>query len=85
MKEILQKIIDRTSSLGLAKSDIANANDFLKNREYGLCFDTLVTQLYESQIGIDEGFYELLSKAAAQMKMPLSAFDFIKELLPSSK
>lgn len=81
MKEVLQKIVDKAGSFGLPNADITYAQVFLKNHEFGLCLETIVTQIYEYEIKIDEEFYQLVTKAAQKLKMPISNVDYIKTLL----
>jgi hypothetical protein len=85
MRELLRNIIAKAGSLGLPYSDIANAQEFLEHNEFGVCLDTIVTQLYEHDIKIDEEFYSLVLGAANEMKIPEKEIEYVRELLPPSE
>ena len=80
-KKLVLGLIKAAGELGLDDSDINNSIELVENREYGLAFDTIVTQLYEYEIEIDNGFYDVIAQSAHQMKIPESEYSFIKELI----
>lgn len=81
LKKNLQKLISNASILGLNKKDITFAQELLENRELKLCFDTIVTQLYECDIKIDDEFYLLSKKIIQQMKLSQEQYLYLDELL----
>jgi hypothetical protein len=81
IKELLQVLIDGSVVKGLSSSDLNGAKEYLQYNEFGLCFDTIVTQMYEYNIEIDEEFYIQIEKVASTMKIPVSGYSFMKELI----
>jgi hypothetical protein len=77
----LKTLIDEAEHLGLPEVDLKHAIEFLEHHEYGLCFDQLVTQLYEFEILISEGFYRHVDEAAKQMHLPTESYIFIAQLI----
>lgn len=77
---MVSALIEAAKELGLGDVDINNSTEFLENREYGLAFDTAITQLYEYEIEIDDEFYELIVKLAHKMKISEDGYLFMKEL-----
>jgi hypothetical protein len=77
----LLRLIEIARILGLNERDLKNAEDFLKHNEFGLCFDTIVTQLYEYDIEIDNEFYESISKIGDRMNLKQGSYSFMKELI----
>lgn len=80
-KKIVSALIEAAKELGLGDVDINNSTELLENREYGLAFDTIITQLYEYEIEIDDEFYELIVKSAHNMKISEDGYSFMKELV----
>ena len=78
-KKIISTLIKAAKELGLDDFDINNSTEFLDNREYGLAFDTIITQLYEYEI--DNEFYELIVKSAHKMEILEDEYSFMKELV----
>ena len=84
MKSITNKlkaIIEKAKTLGLPEQDLINATVYLENNEYRLCFDTIITQMYEYDISIDFEFYELIDNVGTRMKVSFENYSFIKELI----
>lgn len=77
----LSRMIETACALGLSEKDLMNAKEYLKHNELELCFDTVITQLYEYEIEINEQFYELVSKIAKSMKLQQESYFFIKDLI----
>ena len=84
-KTILNALIDGAKLLGLRQADIKNANGLLEYGEYYLCFDTVITQLYEYDIKIDEQFYLLVTKSAVVLKINENEFLYLKELISNDQ
>ncbi len=80
-KKIISALIEAAKELGLEDVDINNSTELLENREYGLAFDTIITQLYEYEIEIDDDFYELIVKSAHNMKISEEGYSFMMELV----
>jgi hypothetical protein len=83
LENILNTLLESTKAIGLSEQDLNNAKEFLEHHEYGLCFDTIITQLYEYDIEIDEDFYEVITKIANKMGLPFESYSFMKELIRS--
>ncbi|CAH0191046.1 hypothetical protein SRABI27_01505 [Pedobacter sp. Bi27] len=81
MKKKLAALIEEVKILGLPQRDLDNANDFLINHEYGLCYDTVITQLYEYDIEIDNKIYSLISKIAKDLSLSENDYLFMKDLV----
>lgn len=81
MKKKLAALIEEAKILGLPQRDLDNANDFLINHEYGLCYDTVITQLYEYDIEIENKIYSLISKIAKDLCLSEDDYLFMKELI----
>jgi hypothetical protein len=81
IRDALFKLIEIATLPGLDEYDLKNAEDFLKHNEFGLCFETILTQMYEYEIKIDEDFYELIAKIGKQMNFKQVNYSFMKELI----
>lgn len=81
MKKKLVALIEGAKILGLPQRDLDSANDFLINHEYGLCYDTVITQLYEYDIEIDNKIYSLISKIAKDLSLSEDDYLFMKDLV----
>lgn len=81
MKKKLAALIEGAKILGLHQRDLDDANDFLINHEYGLCYDTVITQLYEYDIKIDNKIYSLISKIAKDLSFSENDYLFMKDLV----
>ncbi len=79
--KILNLFIESSKILGLNDVDIETAKELLDHREYGLCFDTTITQIYECNIEIDDSFYSAIVKIANKMSLPSKSYSFMKELV----
>ena len=78
---ILEQLIAGAQSLGLPDTDLDNAIGYLENDEQWLCFDTIITQLYENEIQFNEEYYLLIVRAASAMKLPPQEYEFMKQLI----
>lgn len=81
MKTLINALLNISKALGIKVDDLKNAKDFLDHHEYGLCFDTIVTQMYEYDIEIDNEFYQLINKIGKKLDMPLESYSFTQELI----
>jgi len=85
MKELvikIEKLLEYARIFGLEARYLAIAKDFLAHREYGLCFDTIIEQMYESDIPITISFYKLVAEIGILLEIPSDNYIFIKELIP---
>lgn len=81
LKNTLTKLIEISKAIGLNDVDLNNAREYLTHNEYGLCFDTLITQLYEYDIEINSTFYELIVQIGEMLNLDENSYSFIKELI----
>lgn len=81
LAKLILALLDTAKALGLYEVDLNNAKNLLDNREYGLAFDTIITQLYEYEIEIDQEFYNLIEVIAKRMDISEERYSFIKELI----
>jgi hypothetical protein len=81
LKDKVRILIDKARILGAENSDIESSIEFLEHREYGLAFDTIITQLHEQNAKIDSDFYALICEIASKMQLEEKDYIFIKELL----
>jgi hypothetical protein len=81
IKDLLALLLERAKAFGLPTTDLNNAHDFLLNREYGLCLDTVTTQLYEHEITIDDNYYKLIVTIAKKMDMEEGSYQYLEELI----
>ncbi|MEQ9266811.1 MAG: MafI family immunity protein [Balneolaceae bacterium] len=79
--KIVSGLIEAAKELGLEDFDINNSKELLENREYGLAFHTIITQLYEYEIEIDGEFYALIVKVAQKMEISEEEYSFMMELI----
>lgn len=79
-KQLLKSILSRAEKLGLAQADLDLAREFLDAHDFGLCLDTVVTQVYEEGIRIDEGFYLEVAEAAKKLGLAMEKVERIKGL-----
>ncbi|RNA61785.1 hypothetical protein D1631_07490 [Chryseobacterium nematophagum] len=77
----LLRLIEIASILGLNDNDVKNAKDYLMHNEFGLCYDTIITQIYEYDIEIDNEFYQLIIKIGNALNLPPENHSFMKELI----
>jgi len=80
-KKLLNDLIEKAAELGLSEQDIKHAKDFLEYNEYFLCFDQIVTQMYEYDILIDSSFYDLVQSIAKNWKLDEKEYSCLKENL----
>lgn len=78
-KKKLIELLDESIKLGLRKIDSDNVNEFLKNREYGLAFDTIVCQMFEYDNEISQSFYDKVEKTALLLKIDPNDYKFLEK------
>jgi hypothetical protein len=81
LNKFLSQLIDVAESRGLNDRDILLAKEYLSYHEFELCFDTLVTQMYEYTIKINQPDYALISAIAERLKLASDKFEFMHELV----
>lgn len=81
IKKNIEELIMMSKSFGLGEKHINmnNIDDFLKEGEYYLAFDTLITQIYEYEIKITSNFYQLCEKL--NYKLRKQDITFLEELI----
>lgn len=78
---LLKRMIEKAKELGLNDSSIKFAEDDLEDGEAHLCFELLVTQMYEYDIAIDHEFFNLTCKVGKLLDIPEEDYIFIRALL----
>lgn len=63
---LLKVMIARAALLGLGEEDVGHAQEFLRYNEFGLCFEHIITQLYEYDCKIDQEFYDLIARSVVE-------------------
>ena len=81
LKKQLQSLLDAAELSGLSDQDIIIAKEFLEYNEAGLCFDHIITQLYEYDIEINRDTYLLIGDIGSKFKLPIESYSFVKELV----
>jgi len=81
VKRTLLLLIEKAALFGLRKEDLDNVKDLIAHHEFGLGLDTLVTQLHEYNIEIDQDTYDMISEVSIKMDIPVEHFSFLKELI----
>ncbi len=81
LNSTLARLIEISKILGLNEGDLNNAREYLIYNEYGLCFDTLITQLYEFDIEINTEFYKLIVQIGELLALDEDSYSFMKELI----
>jgi len=66
---------------GLNEHDLKIAQEFLDYNEFGLCFETIVSQMLEQNIATDQAFYDLVSSIGKTMNLEQESFSFMQELI----
>jgi hypothetical protein len=80
---LLKKLVESAKIIGLSNVDLINAQEFLDNYEFGLCFDTIISQIYEYDIEINSEFYDFLGFVAKKIHLPEESYSFMNELIRS--
>jgi len=84
MKNIVKnliKFIDHAKCFGIPNEDLEKAEDFLKNNEFGLCFDIIATQLYEFDIEINKEVYLTADQIGKSLGLEPETYSYIEELI----
>ena len=81
----LQLLIKIARLVGLNEQDIKSAEELLNHREYGLSFDTLITQIFEYNIEISNEIYELIIYIGHKLKLPEKNYLYMEELVGGSQ
>ena len=81
VKRTLLLLIEKAAMFGLGKEDLDSVKDLIAHHEFGLGLDTLVTQLHEYNIEIDQKTYDMINEASIKMEIPTEHYSFMKELI----
>ncbi len=79
-KKLLKVLLEKFSSL-ITDEDKNNCRELLANREYLLCYTTLVTQIYEYDKEITKEEYEFFKNTAEKLGFETSEYILLKELV----
>ncbi|NQX82259.1 MAG: MafI family immunity protein [Flavobacteriaceae bacterium] len=79
-KKILNSLIDRFSIL-ILNEDIENCRELLINNEYILCYNTIVTQIYEYDKNIIQEEYDIFVYVAKKLRFKAEEYNILKELI----
>jgi hypothetical protein len=80
-KKLLNLLIQSAEILGLRKDDLDIAKEYVEYNEFGLAFETVVTQVFEYDIVIGKPFYEIVTQVAELLRIDHSEYSFINELI----
>jgi hypothetical protein len=81
----LSILLEAAQVLGLPDLDVAYAKEYLQHNELGLCLDTIIDQLYEYDIPIDNRVYKRIETIGNAMAMTADSWTFLEELLVPSE
>jgi hypothetical protein len=81
MKQTLKSILARAGALGLAQAHLDLAREFLDGHEFGLCLDTIITQVCEEGVRVDEGFFVEVAGAARKLGLAEEKVERVREML----
>jgi hypothetical protein len=81
MKRLLKSILAKAGGLGLGQADLDVAREFLDGHEFGLCLDTIVTQMTEEGVQIDGATYSEVMEAAGKIGLAAEKVERLKELV----
>lgn len=78
---LISKLIEVAQKRGLRSEVIQAAQEYLEYNEWGLAFDTIITQLYEYDFEIKEQDFKLIVDIAMKMELPEDEYIYINELI----
>lgn len=85
LENAIISLIDRAEAFGIPEQDIRNANEMLAATEYEVAWDTIVRQIYEYKIPIDEAFYAQVKIIAKALRITSKDYGFLRELIAKQK
>lgn len=74
-------MIERAKAFGLNGTAIDNALEELEHNEGGLALDTILSQLFEYSIAIDEEFVASAKELCDSMGISWNEYEFVSELV----
>lgn len=74
-------LISTCGSLGLPEKDCSNAREYLEYNERGLAFDTILTQMFEYDIHIDEALYRQIELIGKKLSLDAVEYEFMAKLI----
>ena len=77
----LTELIERAKAFGLNGTDIDNALEALEHNEFGLALDTILVQLFEYAVTIDEEFVASANELCHSMGISWNEYEFVSELV----
>lgn len=81
LRQKLQKLTDIAKIIGLNEADLHKVIEYLDYDEYGLCFETIITQLDENDLKITAPIYGFMLEIANEMKLDWENYFFIEEMI----
>lgn len=78
-------MIERAKFFGLPENDIQNALSYIEYHEFGISFDIVAEQLYESEIKVDEEFCSLAMDICETLKIDKDKYKFLKKLIRNAE
>lgn len=85
LRKEVGNLISRCKSLGLPEKDCIEASSFLEYNEFGLAFETILTQMYECNILIELELYRKIQAIAGRMSLKSQQYEFMSELIRPAK
>ncbi len=80
MKTQIFALISQAKQLGLPLKDAASAEEYAIQREWGLAFDLVVTQLYEHEIPVTAEIIQAIFQIGKSMGVPEEEYAFVAAL-----
>ena len=77
----ITELIGLASAAGLPEVDVKNASEALDHNESGLALDTILVQLFEYDIAIDDRFIVTAREACQAMKIGWNEYEFVETLV----
>jgi hypothetical protein len=79
-KKILKELLDKFVTL-LSADDYNDCIEFLNNNEFLLCFNTIVTQLYEYDKRISLEEYQYFTSTANKLNIYEDEYEILKKII----
>ena len=81
LRTLLTELIGLARLACLPESDVKNALEALDHNESGLALDTILVQLFEYDVSIDDGFVAKARKACQAMNIEWDEYEFVETLV----
>jgi hypothetical protein len=80
-KQLLLHLLEKAKILGANENDMKDVAEMLNFGDFHLCLDTIVSQMYEHNLAIDEDFYQQVVVITAKLSLNIEKYDYIKHLV----